>query len=79
MSTTPDLCTCLSCGYQWPRGLNGEHSCTESLRQIIAQMLPAVRWRCDALSVEDQAELPQLIRTAEMVAWRYLTPEGAVK
>jgi hypothetical protein len=49
------------------------------LRQIIAQMLPAVRWRCDALSVEDQAELPQLIRTAEMVAWRYLTPEGAVK
>jgi hypothetical protein len=42
-------------------------------------MLPAVKWRCGALSVEDQAELSQLIRTAEMVACRFLTPEGTSK
>ena len=73
----PAICTCACCGYRWTRGLDGEHSCAANLHKLIAQMLPAVRWRCDSLSVDDQAELPALIEQAEMVAWRHLQPKPA--
>lgn len=33
-----DVCTCGSCGYNWRRGENGEHTCVQILRKRIAEL-----------------------------------------
>lgn len=32
MSTPETTCTCVTCGYQWERGQNGDHSCAKFLQ-----------------------------------------------
>lgn len=32
---TEDFCTCFTCGYKWRSGQNGDHSCSEKLRETV--------------------------------------------
>lgn len=33
-----EMCQCATCGYEWQRGMNGSHSCTENLLATIEKM-----------------------------------------
>ena len=79
-SPAVELCKCSSCGYEWERGKNGSHSCTDNLHKLIAAMLPVLRFRIDAIPRDSEYahDLRAMRDTAEMVAWRYASQANAL-
>ena len=42
-----DTCTCLTCGYEWKKGVSGDHSCVDNLlKQIdkLKEQIPMKSW-----------------------------------
>lgn len=36
-------CTCCTCGFEWKRGRDGGHSCTETMEKTICELKAALK------------------------------------
>lgn len=59
-----DVCTCGTCGFQWQRGMSGDHSCGENLRKQLIKL----QAENDALrnSLEGFTECPRNVDVATL-------------